>query len=368
MKVCCVFNYPPLYRFPIYKEMAEQFDCDFYFGDTVFEPLKKFDVTELKGFKKYIHAKRTKFKAFVWHSGIASIFSLKYTHYIVTGDASMIVNWFIIIFATIFRKKIYLWCHGEKTYIRKKTTLIMLKAFYRNVTGILMYNHYNCRFMEALGINPDRLYVIHNSLDTQLQTKYYSLLSTTDIYKQHFGNDYPTLIYIGRIQRVKKTELILEAMHLLQQKGYKLNLVVIGENVNDTKFGKKLIEYKLEKNIWMYGPCFDEAKNSELIYNAAVCVSPGNVGLTCIHVLSYGTPVITNGNFAKQMPEYEAIIEGKTGDFFKEDNVQQLAEKIEYWTSLSDEQRNECRKNARKTITQEWSVEYQMSLLKRLLN
>lgn len=367
MKVCCVFNYNPLYRYPIYHAMAEKFDCDFYFGDTVFQPLESFDAKRLKGFKGFIKAKKTRFKSFVWHSGILPIFNPKYTHYILTGDSTMIVNWLIIVYSKIFSKKVFLWTHGVKTEISKFSTRFLYKSFFKHVTGILMYNHYNCRFMKLLGCKEDRLHVIHNSLDTPLQSSNYEKLKKSNVYYNYFGNDNPTLIYIGRIQRVKKTEQILDAMLLLKERGKNLNLIVVGENVDDELFLKKLEEYQLQSNVWMYGPCFDESVNSELIYNAAVCVSPGNVGLTCIHVLSYGTPVITNDNFSIQMPEYEAIVKGKSGDFFEEDNIVDLANKIEYWTTLTEEQRILCRDVARSTILNEWSVDYQISLLSEVL-
>ena len=44
-------------------------------------------------------------------------------------------------------------------------------------------------------------------------------------------------------------------------------------------------------------------------------VSPGNVGLTAIHSLSYGTPVLTHNNFNNQMPEVESIQPGFNGYF-----------------------------------------------------
>ena len=51
-----------------------------------------------------------------------------------------------------------------------------------------------------------------------------------------------------------------------------------------------------------------------------VLVSPGEVGLTAIHSMTYGTPVITHNNFSCQMPEHEVIIPGITGEFFDYDN------------------------------------------------
>jgi hypothetical protein len=32
-KICCIFNIGPHYRSAIYRQMAENLDCDFYFGD-----------------------------------------------------------------------------------------------------------------------------------------------------------------------------------------------------------------------------------------------------------------------------------------------------------------------------------------------
>lgn len=84
-KICCFFNYPPHYRFPIYKAMSETFDCDFFFGDTVFEPIRKFDVNNLNGFKQNFKAVKTKFKGYVWYKGCLQLFRFKYDYYINTA-------------------------------------------------------------------------------------------------------------------------------------------------------------------------------------------------------------------------------------------------------------------------------------------
>ena len=54
--------------------------------------------------------------------------------------------------------------------------------------------------------------------------------------------------------------------------------------------------------------CYNEEANAELLYNASVCVCPAEVGLTAIHSLLFGTPVVSNDNFDEQMPEFESII------------------------------------------------------------
>lgn len=107
--------------------------------------------------------------------------------------------------------------------------------------------------------------------------------------------------------------------------------------------------------------------NAQLLYDSSVCVCPAEVGLTAIHALSYGCPVISNDNFEKQMPEFESIIEGKTGSFYRENDISDLLTKIMYWCKLSDTRRMQIRKDTRKLILSEWSVDYQIKVLKELL-
>lgn len=367
MKLCCLFNYNPLYRFPIYKAISVGFDSDFYFGDTVFEPLKQFDEKLLNGFKKYMKAKKIMGGKYIWFEGVSSVFKREYTHYIVTGSPSYIANWMIIVYAKLFGKKVYTWGHGPTSKIITKKSRFLTRLFYKGLTGIFLYNNHSRQFLEEVGIDSDKIHIIYNSLDSDLQTKYYNSQPQSDIYRKHFCNNYPTVIYIGRIQKRKKLDQLVNAVHKLKGKGCILNLVIVGASTDDDTISKLVDSLGINNQVWFYGPSFNEETNAELLYNADVCVSPGNVGLTCIHSLSYGTPVITNDNFETQMPEYEAIIDGVTGSFFKENDIEDLMAKIQEWVSLPIERRDSIRCVARETIEKNWSVAAQMKTLKASL-
>jgi glycosyltransferase involved in cell wall biosynthesis len=78
---------------------------------------------------------------------------------------------------------------------------------------------------------------------------------------------------------------------------------------------------------------------------AHVTVSPGKVGLTALQSLAYGTPVITHDDPEAQGPEWEAIMPGRTGDFFRRGDVADLARVIRAWTRepvLAPAIRSEC--------------------------
>jgi len=110
------------------------------------------------------------------------------------------------------------------------------------------------------------------------------------------------------------------------------------------------------------GEIYDERKISRLIYESDLCVSPGNVGLSAIHSITYGTPVITHDDFKYQMPEFEIIKPGVNGFFFKKDSVEDLARKISL--SLG---KNFDKKAVRKEILNKYNPQAQKSIFDKLI-
>ena len=230
----------------------------------------------------------------------------------------------------------------------------------------MVYGEYAISLMSKEGFDKSKMVCIANSLDYDNQLKIRLNLSPSSIYSTHFSNSYPVLFYIGRVQKSKKLEYIIQAMDILKQKGFPVNLVVVGKDVDGVHLDCEIAKYNLGSHVWLYGPCYDEMRIGEMFYNADVCVSPGNVGLTAIHSLTYGCPVITHNNFPFQGPEFESIIQGKTGDFFQENDVNSLADTILKWLSQNLHSREAIRQFAYQTIDTKWNLYYQMNILKQV--
>ena len=105
-----------------------------------------------------------------------------------------------------------------------------------------------------------------------------------------------------------------------------------------------------------------------MIYNADLCVAPGNIGLTAMHSMVFGTPCITHNDFAYQMPEFEVIKPYKTGCFFKRNNINDLAERIDEWFRVNRNERETIRKACMDIIDKEWNPYYQINILKKVLD
>tara|TARA_R110002072_G_scaffold258339_1_gene417009 strand:- start:8403 stop:9503 length:1101 start_codon:yes stop_codon:yes gene_type:complete len=359
-KTVFILNYASHYRSVIYKKINEELNADFYFGDIPGSNIKKIDYSILSNFKKEF--KTFKLKNFYWYTGSIRLVFKNYKNIVLTGDPQIISNWGILLYAKLLGKKTYLWTHGwygDENLIKR-----IIKRFYFNLADIIfLYGDYAKIKMINAGFKPEKLVPIYNSLDYETQVLIRREIKKSNIYIEHFKNNFPVLIFIGRIQKSKKIELLIEALILLNKNNFFLNLVLVGGETKGYDVKQMVENSNLQNQVWFYGPCYDEIKNAELLYNADLCVSPGNVGLTALHSLTYGTPVIAHNSFESQGPEFETIIEKKTGAFFKENDVMDLARKIKLLIE-NPLDKKECYK----IIDKKWNPHYQINILKNTLN
>jgi glycosyltransferase involved in cell wall biosynthesis len=365
-KVCCVFNIAAHYRESIYVLMDKELHCDFYIGYEKKHTIKLMDYELLHGFKSKLSNVNIPF-GLHWQKGIYKPISGNYDTYIITGDFKCLSNWLLLIICKIRRKNVIAWTHGWygregllKKYIKK--------IFFSFCSHIILYGDYARNLMIKEGFNPNKLSCIYNSLNYERDLEIRATVHSTNIYSSHFNNDWPTMIFVGRIQKIKRIDMLIKAYSEILKNGEHCNLVLVGDIIDDPEIITMMMQLNVKDKIWLYGPCHDEKVLGELFYNAAVCVSPGNVGLTAIHSLSFGCPVITHNNFKNQMPEFECIEDGNTGSFFEENNLSSLINKIDYWSSPKIISRRDIiRENAYKIIDDRYNPFFQMKTLKNIL-
>lgn len=363
-KICCIFNLAPHYNESIYKLMDIELKCDFYIGDRVSYSIKLMDYNNLKGFKKKIIYQPI-FGNFYWQKGAFQLVFKNYEYYIITGEPYCISTWLILLVNRVAGKKTYLWTHGwygNESQIKK----VIKKIFFGLADTILLYGNYAKKLMLKEGFNQNKLIPIYNSMDFDTQFKIRNKLMKTLVYIDFFQNDFPVLLYVGRIQNRKKIDLLIEAIYKLKQNNLFFNLIIIGNDSKEINLNKLVSNYNLEKNIWFFGPCYDENVLGELIYNADLCVVPGDIGLTVMHSFVYGTPVVTHNNFTKHGPEFEAISPKETGDFFIEDSIEDLCSKIKEWTILKELNRKIIRENCYKVVDEIYNSNNQINILSKI--
>jgi glycosyltransferase involved in cell wall biosynthesis len=364
-KVCCIFNLAPHYNEPIYKLIDEELKSDFYIGNEISYPINLMNYSNLEGYKNtLIYAPL--FKKFYWQNGVTKLAFQGYQHYIITGEPYCLSTWVLLILCRLRRKKTYLWSHGwygDENSLKK----YIKKIFFGLSNLVLLYGDYAKELMINEGFDRNKLIPVYNSMDFDSQFEVSKNLKKSSIYHNYFQNNLPVLLYVGRIQKRKKIELLIDALNKLGNNKKYYNLILIGTQTEGNDLKELVKQLNLEKQVWFYGACFDENLLGELIYNADLCVVPGDVGLTVMHSFIYGTPVITHNNFSSHGPEFEAIHPGITGDFFIQDSLDDLCEKIIDWTINRNNSRDKIRNNCIEIIKNRYNPKIQIDILKKVI-
>lgn len=364
-KLCCIFNTPSLYRETIYKQIEYTYDCDWYFEDTD-NHLKEFDTNQFKNVKRL---KSYKCGPFYGVKGLlGTLFNKNYSDYLMMGHSRNISIFIFLIFKKIFfnSKKVFLWTHGFYgkenlfEYLWKKILLGLADE-------LLIYGDYACHLMQEMGFKKTKLHPIHNSLNYNVQLELRNTIGLSDLYIRHFGNDAPVLIFIGRLNPIKRLDMLVNALKYFNKRGEIYNLVFIGDGPDSTRLKNIVRDSDLNDQVWFFGASYDEKINAELIINADLCIAPGNIGLTAIHALSFGCPAITHNNFAKQMPEFEVIKDSVTGTFFEYRNQQSLNRTIDNWFKQDGYCREQIRLNCYKEIDSNWNPNYQIKIIRSVI-
>lgn len=355
----CFFNSGAVhYRMAIYKLLDQRMGVEFYFGDNRKGGNKGIDYTSLEHFKGLLH--NIYIGPLYWQRGALSLLR-KYSIIFTTGDTYAISTWVVLLLAKLLRKPVFLWTIGamgdekwfERLVIRFKAAL---------VTGTLVYGQRAKDYMVKYGANPKKIDLVYNSLDYERQIEVRKDIRPSSVFRDHFNNDNPNLVFIGRLAIRRKLDMLVNAAAILRNRGKEVNVTFIGAGPALDLIKRTTDETAMTERVWLYGPLYDEARIAEFLYNADLVVSPGGMGLAVMHAFTFGCPVITHDNFSNLGPECEAIVPGETGLLFRENDTDDLARAIEEWLD-EHKDRDAVRKQCYQIIERDWTPERQYQII-----
>ena len=267
------------------------------------------------------------------------IYSKKPSIIICTGVDFHLIHTLIIylIHRILFRKKFYWWSHAT-TGNQGRLGYLMRKLIYKSSNGIFSYNQEGRQNLLRMGINDRDIKVVNNSLNNED----YGYLNY-DLFKIPRNNKI-TILYSGRITKTKKVDLLLKVLNFIEQnKLFDFQCYIIGDgnlkpliglanNLGITnkvkflgaKYGKEAHTYFLESDLFVY---------------------PGGIGLSILHSMSFGLPVITTDNKELHGPEIELLEQGFNGDLYINDSYEDLADKIIEWKGKLNDSKDFYAKN-----------------------
>lgn len=136
----------------------------------------------------------------------------------------------------------------------------------------------------------------------------------------------PTLVYLGRLQRYKRVDLVIRALARVRAEGVPARLRVAGRGEAERDLRRLVAELGLEAHVDFLGFIADEAKRPLLARSwVHVLASPKEGwGITNLEAAACGTPTVASDSPGLR----DSVVDGETGFLAPHGDVAALAEKI----------------------------------------
>jgi glycosyltransferase involved in cell wall biosynthesis len=276
-------------------------------------------------------------------------------------------TWIGAAIARLLGRRVYFWGHGF-LYEPRGIKGLLRRTFYALANEHLFYGERSREIAIRLGWPSERLHVIRNSLDTASQRVLRESIPRSRalaVRRSLFGEEQtPIAICTSRLIKIRGIDLLVQALGSLRRQGHMVNLVLVGDGPERRSLAALAAEEGVK--VHFEGETYDEQRIAELYLASTVTVAPGKIGLTAIHSLAYGIPVISSGDADFQMPEWESIRPGITGDTFKRGSVTDLVASIRRWT-LQPFPRPETSRACIDEVELRWTPELQRQAIEQAL-
>lgn len=362
-RVAVIYHFFPHYRKAIVCELAHEGSCEWTFCGDIQDFHRESGIKPME-FPKDVRFERlnvTRIRgSIMWQHGVMALAaSRRFDILILLGDAKFPSMWAAAALGRLTGKRVLFWTHGWTNRPHGAARLIR-RYFYRLAHGLMTYGRWAKQIAIEEGFDPSRVYVIGNSLDLTSQRSELERLPSgrpSTVRTELFGESKtPVVACISRLTEVRRLDLLLHAVAKLRASGHRANVLLVGDGPKRGEL--EALARDLDVKVAFEGACYDEKRICELMTASNVTVAPGKVGLTAMHSMAYGIPVVTHDDHENQMPEFEAVIPGRTGSLFRLGDIDSLATAIKPWlrTQYVDAQ---VSAGCRTIIERFWSAPFQ---------
>ncbi len=234
---------------------------------------------------------------------------------ILESDPQILSNLCLCLFGRLLGKKILLWGHGigsRQTWpVRKLRSWIP-----RLLHGYIFYDKLRAREVISWGLPRRYVFIAANSLDTR----------TIRRLSHPWENDLRTnIICSGRLISEKRVGLLLHGFaRATAGLPSDVCLTLIGDGPELESLMRLSQELGIHDRVQFTGKLTEEADLAPFFNSSWVAVSPGYLGLSAVHALAYGVPLLV-AEGEPHSPEIVVFEPGVTGCSFTGNDPDDLA-------------------------------------------
>ena len=266
---------------------------------------------------------------------------------------------------------VVLWGHGYSKYERRWWRGVR-NSFAKLAAALVFYESRTRDAFIQTGCDPDKLFVALNSLDhTEIEAARKWWLDRPDqltqFRQQHDLGRGPVVLFVSRLTPANRADLLIRGTAELARKFPNLRTVIIGSGSKEKDRLQTLVaQLQVTGSIVFQEGIYDEFELAPWFLSADVFCYPANVGLSLIHAMWYGLPVVTSDNSGIQNPEIVALEPGVNGAVYQHEKVQSLVGVLQ--EIISDEARREnMSRAARQTVESSFTVKQMVDGLEQAI-
>jgi len=221
----------------------------------------------------------------------------------------------------IYNENMELESKGIFFYIRALFTMFIRRYLYKRVDATVNYASLAKNILPSYGVKQESIFIRYNTSDTD------SMFAVRNKIEENVSrhNDRSRILHIGRLVKWKRVDLLLDAFSIIASSFPESDLIIIGDGPEKETLMCRTKEKGLEGRVFFTGAIRDPYELGLYMYESTVYVLAGMGGLSINDAMCFSLPVICS---VCDGTERDLITDGINGLFFKEGDINDLADKI----------------------------------------
>lgn len=251
---------------------------------------------------------------------------------IALGNPYSLTTWALLFIGRLCGIPTLLWGHGLLKW-ESGPKWWLRKSFYKLAHGLLLYGDMAKDLLIKKRFDGCKLEVIYNSLDSEVQERFLNEITKSDLdtFRSRIGvsDGERVVVFSGRIQINKKLDFLLDGVGMLRERGRIVHIALIGDGPERPALESQAVRLGIISQVHFLGESYEERFIATVFMASDLSVVPSGAGLSVMHALGYGLPVLLHDRPEEHGPEWEAIREGETGFFYRYGDINDMADKME---------------------------------------
>ncbi|NLN89373.1 MAG: glycosyltransferase [candidate division WS1 bacterium] len=312
----------PHYRVPFFRRLCESQAAEFTiaFGDArPSDSLQSADDTSGVHVRhlRNRHLPRTRAGGSLrWQSGaLGPILRRDIDVVVAEGDLHCLSTLVAFGLCRLRRIPFILWWHGIGPQSLQWLNPLRV-GWARRASALIFYDPERPKWFTERGIPAEKVFVTWNTVDTDTVASLAAPWSATQRHR---------ILYVGRLIARKKVDLLLGGFEIaVSDLPPDTCLTIVGDGPEADPLRVRASDVGIADRVEFTGSVTNEAELAPYFNTSFVSVSPGYVGLSIIHSMAYGLPMLVADN-EPHAPEIVALSPGANGELFASGDAEALA-------------------------------------------